>query len=390
MAIINQIKDLVNDAFKDAIGTNTTLSTLNTSDVVSLGRAIEEHDLYEPWFQSLANRIARTVYFVRKYRGDDRHILRDEHEYGAFIQKVYYTMPDAVDNPSFNFSGTGGAFQQVSPYDVETSIEVSAMVFGGQGTWTIEIIRPVEQIKTAFLSPSEMASFIDGIYVTIDNAFEGELEALVNTAANTGIANAHANGLSRNLLAEYNTAHSDATLTVAQALESADFLKFASMQISMTIGFMHKMSTRFNAQNYATFTPKEKLVVEMLNQFASASDMYLQADTFHNELVKLPNFERVPFWQGSGESFAFADTSRIKITNTGITGTEHSVVGGAVDISGVIAYVHDIENVAAYFGNRSSWEMFNPRSEVMVHGEKARKGFAVDGHANGVVFYMAE
>lgn len=390
MAMIEQIKNLVNDAFKDAIGTNTTLSELDTTNIVSLGAAMAEYDLYEPFFTSLVNRIARTVYFVRRYRGSDRHILRDEHEYGAFIQKVYYTMPDAVDNPSFDFGGTGGAFRQNSPYDVNATIGVSALIYGGQGTWSIEIIRPIEQIKTAFVSPAEMASFIDGIYVTVDNAFEGELEAIVNTAANTGMANAYANGQARNLLAEYNANHVGNELTVAKALESADFLKYASMQISMTIGFMKKMSTRFNAAGYATFTPDDKLVVEMLNQFAAASDMYLQADTFHDELVKLPNFERVAFWQGSGANFAFADTSHIKITNEGITGTENGVQGGEVDVSGIIAYVHDIENVAAYFGNRSSWELYNPRSEVMIHGEKARKGFAVDSHANGVIFYIAE
>ena len=34
--------------------------------------------------------------------------------------------------------------------------------------------------------------------------------------------------------------------------------------------------------------------------------------------------------------------------------------------------------------------MYNPRSEVYIHGEKARKGFAVDSHANSFVFYIAE
>lgn len=32
--------------------------------------------------------------------------------------------------------------------------------------------------------------------------------------------------------------------------------------------------------------------------------------------------------------------------------------------------------------------MVNPRSEVVIHGEKAEKGFSVDDHANAVVFYM--
>ena len=388
MALITQISSIVNDAVSDALGGNNSATQLDSTNIVSLGQAIDDYDLYEGFFRSLVNRIVKTVYFVRRYEGNDRSILRDEHEYGAFIQKVYYETPDAVDNPTYNYDATTGNFQQASPYDVNTTVGVSAMIFGGQGTWSIEIIRPVQQIKEAFLSDSAMLSFIDGIYVAIDNKFELELERIVALAANTAIANAHAEGLSRNLLSEYNTLHPNDTLTVAQALESLDFLKFATMEITRTIDNMKKMTTVFNAKAYETFTPANKMVIEMLSQFARACDMYLQADTFHNELVKLPNFESVPFWQNSGH-FAFSETSAINVKNTGITGTENSVTDGEVSLSGIVAFVHDVENVAAYFGERHSWEMFNPRSDVMIHGEKVRKGFAVDGHANGVVFYIA-
>lgn len=387
MAMISQISSIVNDAVADALGKHAGATQLDSTNIVSLGQAVDEYDLYEGFFKSLVNRIVKTVYFIRKYEGNDRSILRDEHEYGAFIQKVYYTAPDAVDNPTYNYDANGN-FQQASPYAVNGTVAVSALIFGGQGTWSIEIIRPVEQIKSAFLSDSAMLSFIDGIYVAVDNKYELELERIVALAANTAIANAHAEGLSRNLLAEYNTAHQGSTLTVSQALESLDFLKFATMEITRTIDNMKKMSTVFNAKNYETFTPSDKMVVEMLSQFARACDMYLQADTFHNDLVSLPNFESVPFWQNSGD-FNFTATSAINVKNSGITGTENNVKDGEVALGGIIAFVHDIENVAAYFGERHSWEMFNPRSDVMIHGEKARKGFAVDGHANGVVFYIA-
>ena len=63
---------------------------------------------------------------------------------------------------------------------------------------------------------------------------------------------------------------------------------------------------------------------------------------------------------------------------------------GEIKKSGIICFLHDTENVAAYFGNRSSWDVWNPRSEVAIHGEKARKGFAIDGHANSIVFYVAD
>lgn len=390
MSLINQISTIVNDAVKDALGTSENITQLDSSNIVSIGKKIKEYDAYEPFFKSLANRIAKTVYFVRSYSGNDRHILRDEHEYGAFVQKVYYKMPEAVDNPTYNYSGTDGKFQQVSPYDVEAVPEVFSMVYGGQGTWSIEIVRPVEQVKQAFTSPAMMASFIDGIYVAIDNAYELEMERVVALADNTAMASAIAGGQGRNLLAEYNANHAGATITSKQALENADFLKYASMEINRTVDNMSMMTTLFNAKKYETFTPKNRLVMEMLSQFASASDMYLQADTFHNELVKLPNFEKIPYWQRADKDFSFEACSSISVKNTNLANTGTIGADGAFAQKGIIAFVHDEENVAAYFGERHAWEIFNPRSDVMVHGEKARKGFAVDGHANAVVFYIAD
>ena len=379
--LVSQIKDIVNDAVADALGQNASSTQLDSSDIVSLGKAISAFDAYEGFFKSLTNRIVRTIYFIRTYKGSNRNVLRDEHEYGAFVQKVYYEMPEAVDNPTWNIPNQSDAYIQASPYDVQTTIAVSSLIFGGKGTWSIEIVRPVEQIKTAFLSPAEMGAFIDGIYIAVENAFTLEEERIVALAVNTAMADAIEGGNARNLLAEYNTAHPTNTLTVAQALESAEFLKYASKEINRTIKNMGKMSVAFNKAGYTTFTPKDRLVVEMLAEFASASEMYLQADTFHNELVKLPNYEEIPFWQSSGTDFAFADCSEINVTNDAFS--------GAVNQGGIICFLHDIENVAAYFGSRRTWEMFNPRSEVMIHGEKAEKGFAVDGHANAVVFYIA-
>lgn len=388
--LVKQIKDIVNDAVEDALGKSANVQKLDSSDIVSLGKAISAYDAYEGFFGALANRIVRTIYFIRTYEGSRRNILRDEHEYGAFVQKVYYEMPDAVDNPTWNIPTAQGAYTQASPYDVNATIAVSSLIFGGKGTWSIEIVRPLEQIKSAFLDNASMMNFIDGIYLAVENAFKLQEDTLVSLAANTAMAAAIKGGKARNLLAEYNTNHSGATLTVAKALESADFLKYASKEINRTIKNMGKMSTVYNVDGYTTFTPKNRMVVEILAEFASASDMYLQADTFHDELVKLPNYEEVPYWQGSGESFAFDDCSSIDVTNNALIDPDVSGDTGEVKQGGIICFLHDIENVAAYFGRRRSWELPNPRSEVMIHGEKAEKGFAVDTHANGIVFYMAE
>lgn len=385
--IVSQIKNIINDSVADALGKNSGVTKVETTDVVSLGKLIANENLYEGFFSALVNRIVKTVYFVRTYEGNTRSVLRDEHEYGAFVQKVYYDLPNAVDNETWTIPDTSGmspVYTQASPYSVNTSIGVTALVYGGKGTWSIEIVRPIEQIKTAFLDTSSMMSFIDGIYVTVENAFKLEEERLVAQAVNTAMAAAIDAGNARNLLSEYNDLVGESgALTVPEALMSADFMRYAGKEISRCIDNMGKMSTLFNAAGYATFTDRDKMVVEMLSEFAKAFDTYLTADTFHDDLVSLPGYDNVPFWQSSGKTFAFADCSKINIEHDDINS------GSAVAQSGIICFVHDIENVAAYFGDRRTWEMVNPRSEVVIHGEKAEKGYAVDNHANAVVFYIA-
>lgn len=387
MAIVKQIFNIVNDSVKDALGNTNGITQVDSSDIVSLGKAISAYDAYEQFYKSLTNRIVKTIYFVRTYKGSPRSVLRDEHAYGAFIQKVYYEMPTATANPTYAI-GKDEGYKQKSPYDVEAVINVSSLIYGTQGTWTIEIIRPEEQIKTAFLNESNMMSFIDGIYTQVQNTFALEEERLVALAVNTSIANSINGKKARNLLAEYNTQNPTETLTVGTCLRNADFLKYATKEINRTISNMAMMTTVYNVDGYPTFTTRDKLVIEMLTEFDSAAKTYLQADTFHKELVSLPNFESVPYWQSSGKHFLFEDCSKISLKGDNLITTEN--VTGEVVQGGIICFLHDIENVAAYFGNNKTWEMYNPRSEVYIHGEKARKGFAVDSHANSYVFYIAE
>lgn len=392
--IIKQKYAVVNDAIQDALGNNASISTLNTTDLVSLGKSLANMNLLEGWYAAMANRIVKTVYFVRVYGQRQRSVLRDEHEYGAFVQKVYYKAPDFVANPEYGLPqapvspATEYTYKQSSPYDVEAVVEVSASVFGGQGTLALEFVRPVDQIRTAFISEAEMIRFIDGLYVAADQRIKLAEEELTDLAVNTAIAYDVDNNKVRNLLTEFNALLPEEAdpLTAAQAVRDADFLRYACMEIGQTIDYMGEMSTIFNVEGYETFTDRENMVVEVLSYFARSMEVFLQADTFHDSLVSLPRYESVPRWQRLKNSVAqdFASLSAIKIQNSAINS------GNALTVNGVVAFVHDIEHVAAYFGHRRTWEKYNERDDVYIHGDTMRKGYAVDGHANGVVFIVAD
>lgn len=392
--IIKQKYAVVNDAIQDALGNNATISSLNTTDLVSLGKSLANMNLLEGWYAAMANRIVKTVYFVRVYGQRQRSVLRDEHEYGAFVQKVYYKAPDFTANPEYGLPqapvapATEYTYKQSSPYDVEAVVEVSASVFGGQGTLALEFVRPVDQIRTAFISEAEMIRFIDGLYVAADQRIKLAEEELTDLAVNTAIAYDVDNNKVRNLLTEFNALlPEDADpLTAAQAVRDADFLRYACMEIGQTIDYMGEMSTIFNVEGYETFTDRENMVVEVLSYFARSMEVFLQADTFHDSLVSLPRYESVPRWQRLKNSVAqdFESLSTIKIVNSAINS------GNALEVNGIVAFVHDIEHVAAYFGHRRTWEKYNERDDVYIHGDTMRKGYAVDGHANGVVFIVAD
>ena len=403
--MISQISTIVNDAFHDAVGKTALASAIETTDFVSMGKALGDGtseasiSMYERWFGSLTNRIVRTVYAVRVYNPKSRGILREDTEWGAYVQKVHYDLSDSVDNPAFNIpaidSETGArTYNQSSPYDVNNSPAIKVLLFGGQGTWSDEIVRPIAQIMTAFTGEAEMLSFISGIYTYLDNSMKVQIEALERVTANTGIASVINSGRARNLLAEYNQLlpAGSTALTVATCLRDKGFLRYFAQQVVNTVKYMEDMSVNFNTGHMPKFTPREYNIVEVLTDVASASEMYLESDTFHNELVALPRYTEVNFWQTQGNTgaYAFGDISKISIQHDDFVDPEDETSTGTVTQTGILAFIHDIEAVACHFGERYTWEEVNKRDRVVIHGEQARKGYAVDENENMVVFYIAD
>lgn len=400
MANVTQIYQLVNAAASDFLG-STGVRVKDTTSFVDFGRSLADlstvadpYHGYDAWFGALVGRIAKTEVFVRMYEKANRKIITDYHEFGAFVQKIYTSLPAAASNTTWSVSNGQNppTITPSNPYDVSQTIAISSMIFGKFGTWTVEINRPTRQIKEAFLNEASMQAFIDGIYVTIATDLNIQLEALENLAVSTAIANAIDKGKATNLLQVYNQG-APVSLTVSTALESADFLAFANKTIDNMRGYMKKPSNKYNPAGYTTFTGEDKMVVECLTEFASASKFYLEANSFNANLVAMRGYSEQPYWQSPGTSGmpAFADISKVDIKNSDVAmTTDNPPVAKEISQTGIICVMRDEDAVKAYFGDRRSWEIVNPRDETVVHGEKADLGYGVDPHANIWVFYIAD
>lgn len=382
MGNVTQIYSLVNASVADALG-SYSVRAKDTTSFVDLGKSLSDYQL-DAFFGALACRIAKTVEFVRLYERNKRRVITDDLTFGAFVQKVYTDLPDAVANPSWAVSNGSNppTISRANPYGVTTTIAITTKLFGKVGTWSVEVCYPTKQIRQAFTSETEMLVFIDAINMTIENSYNIEVEAVESLAVATGIALCLKNNKATNVLAVYNE-KSGRSLTVSTCADDAKYLAFEAETIMKTAKYMRKPSRLFNSAGYATFTPEDKQILEVLTTYATASQVYLQANTYHDEMVKLPGYNEVEYWQGSGTSFADDDVSSINIKNDDID------EDNAIVQSGIVAYIRDEEAVRAHFGERYTWEDINKRDRLVTHGEQADKGFAVEPHANAWVFYRA-
>lgn len=380
--VTNQIYSMVNSAASEALGASA-IAVKDTATLVSLGnQVLSSTTNKEKFYNALVDRIGRTIVAVREYKANHRRVRKDELEWGIAIQKISFKDRQAVENPSWETA------TQADPFDVEIQTEAVQSLFYVMSTISYEDSIPDTQLFTAFTSGQAMGAFIAGIYTNQANFMELSMENMDNLAVATNIASVVANGKAsqkRNLLSEYNTKFSK-SLTVATCIADVDFLKYACREILTTTKNMQKPSHAFNNTTDITrHTGADKLVLEMLGQFKSATDTYLQADTYHNELLAMPKaIEEVVYWQGAGTAgFAFADVSKINIKNANIQ-------TDAVEQGGIIAFAHDEDSCGSIIMRRRSASIYNPRAERYNIFEKCDAGYMVDPSENAVVFYVED
>ena len=82
-----QVKDLVNEATKQTLGEGT-IQTEDLSNVIDMGTAIANANLYENFIYNLLVATAKIIFVERKYTGKAPNVYRDNFEYGQIVQKV--------------------------------------------------------------------------------------------------------------------------------------------------------------------------------------------------------------------------------------------------------------------------------------------------------------
>ena len=378
---VTQLKEIVNSATSEVLG-KTDVVNDDLSNLVDIGNEIFNTDNVDNYVKKLIDRIGQVIFVNRLYAGGVPSVLMDSWEYGSVVEKISADMPETDENDSQNLQD-GQTYSQDTFYQPK----VSAKFFNSKVTFDVKLSFTTEQVKESFSNVNELNGFISMLETGVKNSMTVKLDGLIMRTINnmTGQILNSANGLQKvNLLTEYNTA-SGQTLTANKALMDKDFLKFASLTIKKYQARITKMSTLFNAGGKARFTTTDNLHTVLLSDFADSAEVYLLSDTYHNDTVSLPNHETVPYWQGSGKSYAFNDISKIDVKIDAGNKTAKQVTQ-----TGILGVMFDTNALGVSNLNQRTTTSYNARAEFYTNYYKMDAGYFNDLNENFVVFYIAD
>lgn len=380
---IEQIAEIVNQTTAEVTGTEE-ISDLDLNKVVETGSEVLDNDkLIDNYVKTLIDHIGKVVFVNRPYTGSTPSVMMDSWEYGAILEKIQYEgLPEAEDNDSWDLVD-GKSYDP----NVFYKPNVSAKFYSEKRTFDIPMSFAQRQIRSAFSSASQLQAFFAMIETAISNGMTVKMDSLVQSTIANAIATVYSNRVTNpvqyyDLITLYKADTGDTSVTPANALVTPEFTRWASMFMKKVISRMKNLSTLFNAGGKYRHSPSDRLHLILHSDFTASAETYLYSDTFHNEYVKLPTAEQVSFWQGTGSTFAWGDTSKIIVTPRG--GSD------PVTVNNIVGIAFDREAIGVSNLDRRVTTNWNPRAEFTNNWYKFDAGYFNDFNENIAVFTLGE
>ena len=378
---VTQLKDILGTVTSEVLGKEDVLAE-DLSNLVDVGNEIVDTENVDNYVKKLIDRIGKVVFVNRLYAGGVPSVLMDSWAFGSIVEKISADMPEADTNDSWNLQD-GQTYSQDTFYQPK----VSAKFFNSQVTFDVKLSFTSKQVQESFTSVNDLNAFLSMLETGVENSMTVKLDGLIMRTINNMTAQILNGGQVMqkvNLLAQYN-AISGNKLTANKALQDKDFLKYASLVIKQYQARITTMSTLFNQGGKARFTNSGDVHTVLLSDFADNADVYLMSDTVHNDTVSLPAHETVPYWQGSGKSYAFNDVSTI---DAKITGSDKSTK--EIKQSGILGVMFDTNALGVSNLDQRTTTAYNARAEFYTNFYKLDAGYFNDLDENFVVFYIAD
>ena len=376
---VAQIYNLVNTAAQAVTG-EIVLPQEDLTNLVDVGKSIANALGYEPFYKALVDRIGKMYFVDRPYTGLMPKMFKDSWQFGSIVGKVQVDDMQYTENDTWNIIN-GASYD---PYVVNLPV-VNAKFYNKMATFELDITTPTHQIEQSFTSIDEMNRFLSMVQTMVYNSMETAIEALAfRCIDNFMAATIDANGASCvHLLTTYN-ALAGTSLTAATALLDGDFLRWSTKILGLYKKRLASRTAIYNLGQKRRFTPADRLHFIALADYAEAAKSELYSTTYHEEFVKLPLYEEVPYWQAPGTSFAWGDVSKIDV----VANVDDAGTTKAVSQANIIAVMFDDDALGVLQPRRRVTTQYNAKIEAYNDFHKWESRFFNDFNEQMVLFVL--
>lgn len=334
MGVAN-ISELVNKAYAQYIGkSDIELLTLKEFCDIGSDEATFSKSLFT---KALIDVVTKNFFTDTSYANEYTDLFYEDVErFGAITQMIHVEAPEAKENSAWKTFTSGTS--TVGNYTVYLPV-VETQYYVKSSSWAVPVSISWEQWDTAFRDEESLNSFVNYVFLSVDNAIKIHLEEMDNLNRNNFIAekieyNRKADRVGTHvvdLAEEYAKAKGiTEPLSRDSLMLDREFLNFAAMTLDNYIGYFKKPTSLFNTKGCTRFTPEDRLVCQVLQYFESAMGSFGYANTFHENYVKLPLHQSIPWVQSPGD-LSLDDISSLHVE------TEN----GVVETSGIVAFIAD-------------------------------------------------
>lgn len=358
----DQVSALLNATLKQARGVDP-VGEITLGNFAAVGQTLLKSG-YDNLLNAVSVVLSETYFSIRPYRQKFSGMYVSEQKFGNIVRKLQVVDKSAIDNDEYNLANGAG----VDQYKISKPLVLQLNFYGGT-TYSRDLPIFKNQLDVAFSNPEELGRFWSMLYQNLDDMVQQDKE----TEARLCLANFIGGKIAGDpenvvhLVTKYNdiTGRNLTAETVHAPENWTDFVRWMFGYIKTLSEKLTNRTQRYHinidGKPISRHTPLDRQRVYLLSDEANMIDTTVMSQTYHNDYLKVVDFETVSYWQGVDSPGAI----NVKPTYLKPDGTlQQAAEAVAADVFGII---WDAEAMGCTVINE--WSQVTPMN--------ARGGYAV-------------
>lgn len=318
---IEDISTILTTAVNQATGQNA-LAPVNTAGFITVAQTALKCGA-DTFLNALSQVLSKTVFSIRPYDRKFSGLMTDAITFGNHVRKLNISDDNDWDSPS-QYPDDGDAVDMYitkKPNILQTN-------FYGQNAYEKFVTVYTEQLNVALTGPDQFLSFVNMLMTSQRNQIEQAHEQTARLClANLigGIEDENDSTRVIKLVTDYNAELGNGTPLTLDQLLSADnfpnFMKYIVYRIKTTMKYLTDRTvmyhTNITGKTITRHTPLRSQHMYLNTDIMERSKTTVLTDLYHDDYLKLADFEEVNYWQNPKDRMAINLTgSRIKADGT--------------------------------------------------------------------------